>query len=340
MERGRTVRRVIESQPEAWAQVLASDQWREWSFKGRVLLAGSGTSYYLALAAAAIGRKLGMDVSAVPTQDIILDGSDLIGWYDSVVVISRSGETSEALWSIEVARKQGKAVLGVTCNPKAPLVNRADQAWVLPYAHDHTVVMVSSFSSMLLAFEKAFAATVSRASELNALVSAAPDFVKRAHDAIYQVTRALPRRLYILGAGIRYGIALEGALKSLEMSNQTVATYGPLEFRHGPWGSLTEDDLVVILGQPQYNVHERQVLYDLAQRTQRLLTVAQPRWFGTESLPGEAIHLPDDVDDLWCGPLAVIPLQWFGFYWALGAGRDPDAPKNLTPVVDLSYGAR
>jgi glucosamine--fructose-6-phosphate aminotransferase (isomerizing) len=193
---------------------------------------------------------------------------------------------------------------------------------------------------MLLAFEKAFAQHASRLSELGALVDAAPGFLRSSHDVIYEEIRTVPRRVYVLGAGIRYGIALEGTLKSLEMSNQNVSAYGPLEFRHGPWGSVTADDLVVILGQSRYAAHERQVLRDLAQRTPHLVVVAQPAWFGDESWPARMVQLPDSVDDLWSGPLAVLPLQWLGFYWALAVGQDPDAPKNLTPVVDLRYESR
>lgn len=339
MQAGSTVRRVIESQAEAWTQVLG---WSgvNWDLPGRVLCVGSGTSYYLALVVASLGQKLGLDITAVPTQDIILDSVDTLKLFDSVVIISRSGETSEALWCADIARQQGKRTLGVTCNEDSPLPGRVDKAWVFPFAHDHTVVMIRSFTSMLLAFQRGFAEKADSQdgrAALDVMAAAGGDFIAAAGKTMRRLTEQPPRRVYILGAGVRYGVAREGALKCLEMSNENASAYGPLEFRHGPWGSVTGDDMVVVLGQSRFARHERQVLEDLSRRTGRLLTVAQDSWFDGASPAGDRLVLPAG-DDVWTGPLAVVPLQWLGFYWALSHGLNPDAPKNLTQVVDLSYG--
>lgn len=339
MQAGNTVREVIETQADAWTRVLAGSQ-VHWQLPGRVLCLGSGTSYYLAQVVAAVGRKLDIDVTAAPTQDVILDSVDTLKPYESVIIISRSGETSEALWSADIARRLGKHTLGVTCNEAAPLSSQVDHSWVFPFAHDHTVVMARSFSSMLVAFERAMAEKSkdhAGVMALGTMADAAPGFIAAAKQMLERITASSPRRVYILGAGVRYGVALEGSLKCLEMSNESAAAYGPLEFRHGPWGSVTEDDLVVLLGQTSFAQHEHQVLADLAARTGRLLTVAQERFFEGVAPLGDRLVLPS-VDDLWLGPLAVVPLQWLGFYWSLHRGLNPDAPKNLTQVVDLSYG--
>ncbi len=339
MQAGTIVREVINSQPDTWMQVLASPA-GEWDWPGRVLCVGSGTSYYLALVVSALGQKLGVDITAIPAQNIILDAEEAVAGFDSVIVISRSGETSEAIWSATIAKRQGKHVLAVTCNDAAPLLQSVDAAWVLPYAHDHTVVMVRSFTSMLMAFQRALAQNAENGhgrARLESVVDQAREFVGQAEATMDAMTAAVPRRVYILGAGPRYGVALEGALKCLEMSNENAAAYGPLEFRHGPWGSVTEDDVVVLLGQTRYANHEREVLHDLSERTARLITVASPQWFRGSEDPGVHLLLPD-LEDLWLGPLAVVPLQWLGYYWALKTGRNPDAPKNLKQVVDLSYG--
>lgn len=341
MQPGSTVRRVIESQGEVWAKALRVPT-PDWNLTGRVLCVGSGTSYYLALAVAELGMRWGIDITARPTQDVILDGEHLLRQYNSLVVISRSGETSEAIWSAKMSRSAGLRVLGVTCNESASLTEQVDNLWAFPDAHDHTVVMIRSFTTMLLAFQRVLAhlggvSGVER--QLENLVSLAPGYIEQASRAVAEVMAKPPRRVYILGAGIRHGIALEGSLKCLEMSNESAAAYGPLEFRHGPWGSVTPDDLVVTLGQSAYGSHERQVVRDLAERTPQLLSIASGRWFERQGLfPGTSLMLPDGED--WAtGPLAVVPLQWLGWYWALSRGQNPDSPRNLTEVVDLHYGS-
>lgn len=339
MERGVIVRNVIDSQAEVWENVL-KDPIPRWGLHGRVLCVGSGTSYYLAQVVAHLGQQLGLDITACPTQDVILEQAGLLKRFDAMVVISRSGHTSEALWSVDTARLNNTPVLGVTCNDSSPLLPKVQQAWEFPGAHDHTVVMIRSFTSMLLAFERALAHEANAVNierELQPVVRQARPFIQTAYDVIRENTIVPPRRVYILGAGARFGIAQEGALKCLEMSNENASAYGPLEFRHGPWGSVTADDMVVMLGQVRYAVHERRVLRDLSQRTQRLLVVAQDAWFGEESLPCSRVVLPVG-DDMWNGFMAVVPLQWLGWSWALSQGMDPDAPRKLTQVVDLNYG--
>ena len=339
MQAGETVREVIASQAAAWDRVVGTAP-RRWPVAGRVLCVGSGTSYYLAQVVAALGRKRGREMRACPTQDIILEPAEALKAVDAVVIISRSGETSEALWSAEIARQAGKLTLGVTCTEAAPLAARVDEVWSLPFAHDHTVVMVRSFTTMLLAFEWALAHAVGDTAgvqALQALVQAAPAFIGQAETELAPLFATRPRRVYILGAGVRYGVALEGALKCGEMSTECAAAYGPLEFRHGPWGSVTPEDVVVVLGQTALAHHEHPVLHDVAARTGRVLTIAAPAFFSGLAPHGARCVLPP-VAEAWAGPLAVVPLQWLGYHWALSGGRNPDTPPNLTPVVDLTYG--
>lgn len=338
MEVGYTVRRVLESQVEAWRKVLASDI--QLNVPGPILCVGSGTSYYLAMVMAHIGNKLGLEMLALPAQDLIMEPRDTLARYRSVMVISRSGSTSEAVWAAQVSKAHGKQVLGVTCDTEAPLAHQVEYLWALPEAHDHTVVMIRSFTSMLMAFQVAVDRLFgSHAQDIFAkMVDTGEAFIHDADVKIRELVRVPPRRVYVLGSGVRHGIALEGALKSLEMSNENAYAYGPLEFRHGPWGSVTADDLVVLLGQVKYAGHEQEVVRDLSKRTARLLVIAQPAWFDRVEVPGHQLKLPIMEDDLWAGPLAVTPLQWLGWHWAVATGRNPDAPKDLTAVVDLDYG--
>ncbi|PSR22441.1 MAG: sugar isomerase [Sulfobacillus acidophilus] len=338
MTAGKLVHSVITSQPEAWTKVISSRDY-VWQPQDRVLCVGSGSSYYLALVVAALGANIGLDIVALPTQDVILEHGAILRAFSALVIISRSGETSEAVWAAQMAKTTGKSVLAVSCNANASLHSYADASWILPFAHDHTVVMTRSFTSMLLAFEMAFARYVGHTAitqDIQAMVGNSEAFIQQSEQTIQQMVKVPPRRVYVLGSGVRYGTALEGALKCLEMSNEVAAAYRPLEFRHGPWGSVTAEDMVVILGQASHANHERQVLLDLAKRTEKLLVVGQSQWFDQHDVPGMSLVLPD-YSDRWLGPMAVVPLQWLGFYWAVNTGRDPDVPKNLDQVVDLQY---
>ncbi len=338
---GSQVRDVIESQGETWQKVLQGT--RRLDLPGSILCVGSGTSYYLAMVMAHIGNAVGIPMQAAPSQDVVLEPDLTLRAHQSVIVLSRSGETSEANWTAAVSKKYGKTVLGITCNESSELAEHVHHLWAIPEAHDHTVVMIRSFTSMLMAFQSAVVHSVM--GDINAdrvlenIVSAADEFILQSRAKIAELLRIPPRRTYILGSGVRYGIALEGALKALEMSNENAYAYGPLEFRHGPWGSVTEEDLIVLLGQRSYTSHEQALVNDLSQRTSQLLIIAHHKWFDEFSIAEERrVEIPVAGNDMWFGPMAVIPLQWIGWHWATNTQRNPDVPRALEAAVNLDYG--
>lgn len=333
--RGSFVKALIESQDEAWKPALA--QAETLKFPGPYLFIGSGTSYYLAQVAAAFGERFGLKVSARPTQDIILEPSIVLKDVSTVVIISRSGTTSEALWAMKQTRILGKNVVAVTCVASSSLALSADQCLVSPEGDDDTVVMIRSFSSMLLLLQASIQLTMNGTHHMDELSREFETVLEESKSIGKLFESSPPTRLYILGSGVRYGIAQEGALKAQEMSGQYAIAFHSLEFRHGPWGSVSADDAVVILGQSSMATHETNLASQLLQRTPNVIVVAQKSWQATGALPVKFIPLPSNLDDLGLGPLAEVPLQWFAWMWSIQVGRNPDVPNNITKVVELHY---
>src|SRR5258707_197002 len=69
-----------------------------------------------------------------------------------VVIISRSGRTSEAVRAAELlSRERNLHTLGLTCTSDSDLAKVCQLAVVLPFADENSTVMTRSFTSMLLA---------------------------------------------------------------------------------------------------------------------------------------------------------------------------------------------
>lgn len=336
MTRGQWTRTLIQDQASAWQ---AERHRRHRLPDGPCLLVGSGSSFYVALTAAEVGRRLGLSTAAVPAADIVTEPDLTLGGYRSVVVVSRSGRTSEAVWAAAAARTRGRHVVAVTCHADAPLAAEAAEVWAAESAEDHTVVMLQSFTTLVLLLQSAVAEAAGRGAEpWEQHLAAWATFQPHVQAWLDKPTTeaAAPRRTVMLGGGIRAGIAMEGMLKALEMSNQVAYAYVPLEYRHGPWGSLTGDDAVFLLTQRQTGLQDRQLAEDLQKRTPHVVVVGPEGWDGGRPVAGvEAITYPVALDDLWAGALVVTPLQAFAWWWAMASGRDPDVPENLKPVVEL-----
>ncbi|PSR22984.1 MAG: sugar isomerase [Sulfobacillus benefaciens] len=330
---GAHVRQLIQRQVHAWeiALPLATPL----PFSGPYVFSGSGSSFYLAQTATYFALSLGLEARAVPSTDIMLEPEIALRGQGTLIIISRSGTTTEALWASEQARNSHWPVVAVSCHSQSPLVAHADHAIVSPQGEDNTIVMVQSFSSMLYLLQRVLALTAGNnlyGSDDLHLVTSVFDQASTAVDSLFDAN--LPRRLYVLGGGVRYGIAQEGALKAQEMSNQCAMAYVPLEFRHGPWGSVKSDDVIVMLGQTRHRRWETELGCELMQRTPHVIGIAQKEWF-TSAFLHPKVFLPSTWPDAALGPVSLIPLQTLAWQWTMALGKDPDNPSNITRVVEL-----
>ena len=343
MNAGTWVRELIADQAKAWRVALQAA--RPLPREGRLLFVGSGSSYYVAQVAAEVACRQGVTAEARPAADLCLEPDVTLNGVSRVVVISRSGETSEALWAAANAKRQGLPVMGLSANPASPLMDVVHQAVAHEEWEDHTVVMIRSFTSLLVYLEACLAVgdggDGSKSQEsVFRLPEAFPSAYEAAEPLLRQWSGRVPRRIVLLGAGVRYGIALEGMLKLTEMSHVATVAYNPLEFRHGPRGALTAEDLVVLLGQAKMAGEEGALMRELGTITPHVAVIATAAWFEHAAVPNAVIacRLPADVEDLWAGPLATVPLQRLAWQVAIAAGRDPDRPEHLDKVVHLDHG--
>ena len=305
----------------------------------RVVLTGAGSSYYLALAAAATAREAThRPFTAAPLSEILLrPGGVLVGGdpaTEPVVVISRSGSTSEAVSVADRARALGHPTIAVTCRSGSPLAGRTDVTLVSPAGDEEAIVMTRSFASML-ALLIGVVATVARDERLAVDLGGVAGRWSEASAAAV-VGRHLGARdwsrVVILGGGAAFGIAMEWGRKLTETSQGPTSAYEPLEFRHGPI-SVCEPGVLVV------------GLIGGAGAAEELRVVAEAAGFGAETWvlardDEEARDAPGTVSLIggWLHPatrlpLLVHPVHALALTLALARGRDPDAPRHLGQVV-------
>jgi len=338
----------IRSQPETWEATLATvpDQWRRiapvLSFDAgtQVLFAGSGTSYYLALSAAHAFQEItGGAARAVPASEIFLSAASTVPKHGPVVafVFSRSGTTSEAVMAVQhLSRIRPDArTVAISCNTGTPLAAATDHAIALPHAAERSMVMTRSFTTMLLAAQ-IVAATVAGDDALLAELSRLPNLLRRRFAAFAAFAgewggNAALRRFVYLGLGPNYGLAEEATLKLKEMTQVPCSAYNPLEFRHGPVSTVTDDTAVILLAGERERAYLGDVAADVRGHGAHVATI------GPYPLDhaGESLALPDDLSDLARAVLYLPPVQLLAHVRAELLGLDPDAPRLLNPVVTL-----
>ncbi len=307
----------------------------------RLVLTGAGSSYYLAQAVAATAREAtGRPIFAAPLSEILLRPEGVLvrafPAAQPVVIISRSGSTSEAVEVVGRMRILGHPTIAVTCRPDSPLGRGADLTLVSPAGDEEAIVMTRSFASMLALLLRVFG-SLAADSKLSADLDRAPD---RWPEAVAAATvgrrlAATPwTRVVILGGGASFWIAMEWGLKLTETSQVPTNAYEPLEFRHGPI-SVCEPGVLVIglIGGPSAK-DEVRVVTDAARLGAATWVLARD---ADEAMgaPGEVSFIGGGLHPAARLPLLVHPAHALALALALTRGCDPDAPRHLGQVVIL-----
>jgi glucosamine--fructose-6-phosphate aminotransferase (isomerizing) len=303
----------------------------------RIVITGAGSSYYLAQAVAAVARaELRRPVLAAPLSELILRPDGVLVGREPVVIISRSGSTSEAVTVAERMRAAGHPTLAVTCRGDSPLATGADVTLVSPAGDEAAIVMTRSFASMLallLAVVARLAGDDDLASDLRRVPERWPEATAAA-DVGRRLAASDWSRIVILGGGPAIGIAAEWGLKLTETSQVPTSAYEPLEFRHGPISVCEPGVLVVgLVGGPGVG-DETAVVAEAAELGASTWLIArdedEARGAGGDvSLIGGGLHPAARL------PLLLHPAHALALGIAIARGRDPDAPRHLGQVVIL-----
>ncbi len=341
----------ILSEPAVWQKALAglredptiarileeSRSRTEWLF------IGCGTSFYLAEAAANSWTLVtGQRARALPGSEPLLFPELALAKAPNlqVVVISRSGKTSEALRAAKLfANEFHVPTIGITCAANTPLGEICDVTIRITAADEKSTVMTRSFTSMLLALQHLAARTVENESYLRSLEDMATHFAPQIQSIAEKIQGFVTKHNFedyvFLGQGPFHGIAREASLKVMEMSCSYSQVFHALEFRHGPKAIVSANTcLMFFLSENGYQAEE-EVLGEMAELGGVIVTICNRASEHVRRNSDVVFELEFDGPDVARLAPYVVPAQLLGFFTGTKKNLDPDNPKNLTRVVIL-----
>lgn len=270
----------VMSQPQAWRLTASlAEQSVGMPHPGeRVAAVGCGTSYFIAQSYASSREAADQG----ETDAFIGSEFPVSRNYDRVVLISRSGTTTELL---ECARNlrdcpHPPKITVITCAPGSALLDFADDQIIMEFADERSVVQTRAATCALVFLRASLGFDVTR------LPSAAQQVLDSSLDP--EIVAA--QQWTFIGAGPAFGLANEAALKLRESTQSWCESYQSMEYRHGPI-SIAEHGRVVWSFGPTPSglaeqlratdavliAHERDPLLDLVAVHRLALAVAEVR---------------------------------------------------------------
>ena len=291
---GRTEQEVA-SQPACWRRAgqLAADVTGVLPARGeRVAVAGCGTSWFMAQSYAAAREASGHgETDAFAASEMPAGRA-----YDRVLVLSRSGTTTEIVQLLERLRGTAPTV-AITAVPGTPVAQAADAVIDLGFADEESVVQ-TRFATTELVLLRA---------NLGAEPGPAADAAERVLAAPLPAEMLAARQFTFLGTGWTYGLANEAALKLREAAGMWTEAYPAMEYRHGPVAVTGEGSIVWAFGAPPDGLGAE------------VAAAGGTAWFSGEDPLAE-----------------LVRVQRVAVALARARGLDPDRPRNLARSVILT----
>ncbi len=331
----------IRRQPELWRTTL--DLVAHRPIGKAPMITGAGTSAYAAAAIAAAWRG----ARSMAATDLLIDGNSPLKQGDLLISLSRSGNSSESVATIEKIRRENPGVeqLVITCNPNGRMAAMKDVDCILldPRTNDQSLVMTSSFSNLVLAGLGLSGA--------GAIFDSSGEIAKRAANAMgeletkaEQISRKKVERVCVLASPPLYALAREASLKILEMTAGRIVPMAEtfLGLRHGPMSFLDRETLVVCFmsGDALVGRYERDLLGELRSKKLGRIVAITPVELDSalcdELVPSLASELPDALRT----PFDVVFPQLLAYWLTKAIGADPDNPSPNDVITRVVEGVR
>ncbi len=315
---------------------------------GTVHLVGCGTAMHAGM----VGKAAIETLARVPAQveiasefryrDPILRPDDL------VIIISQSGETSDTLAALKLAKSRGVPVLAVV-NVVGSSIARAADYVMYTYAGPEIAVastkayMVQMCVLYLFALRLAYARGMQTDTEIRRLTAEllrAGEVIKPRLADCEQIKYLASRFVntqscFFIGRGFDYSLSLEGSLKLKEISYVHSDAYAAGELKHGTI-SLVTDGVPVIALATQKQVYEKTIsnAKETKSRGAKVLLFTTKDAVVPDGVADYVVRL-DEYDDLLMPLQLIVPLQLFAYYMAVLRGCDVDKPRNLAKSVTV-----
>ena len=315
---------------------------------GTVHLVGCGTAMHAGM----VGKAAIEALARVPAQVEIASEfryrNPILRPEDLVIIISQSGETSDTLAALKLAKSRGVPVLAIV-NVVGSSIARAADYVMYTYAGPEIAVastkayMVQMCVLYLFALQLAYARGMQTDAEIRRLTAEllrAGEVIKPRLADCEQIKYLASRFVntqscFFIGRGFDYSLSLEGSLKLKEISYVHSDAYAAGELKHGTI-SLVTDGVPVIALATQKQVYEKTIsnAKETKSRGAKVLLFTTQDAVVPDGVADYVVRL-DDYDDLLMPLQLIVPLQLFAYYMAVLRGCDVDKPRNLAKSVTV-----
>ena len=313
-----------------------------------IYIVACGTAYHAGLAGKHIIEKktrIRVDVdiaSEFRYRNPVIDDKAL------VIVLSQSGETLDTLEAMKEAKKHGARVVAITNVVGSSIAREADHVVYTWAGPEIAVASTKAYTTQMVILNLMaidFAYKFGKITKDEAV-----EDIKKLYDVEQSIQKMLEydekiknaadkikdsESMFYLGRGLDYVIAVEGALKSKEISYIHSEAFASGELKHGTIALIT-DGVPVVVNVTQSGLFEKSVsnIKEVTSRGAYVIAIAKEGNTVVEEVADEVFYIPD-VEDDYAGFPTIVIHQLLAYYLSKLKRNDVDKPRNLAKSVTV-----
>ena len=313
-----------------------------------VYIVACGTAYHAGLVGKYIIEKktrIKVDVelaSEFRYRNPVIDENTLI------IVLSQSGETLDTLEAMKEGKRKGAKVVAITNVVGSSIAREADHVIYTWAGPEIAVASTKAYSTQMMIL---YLLAIDMAYKFNKITK---EQYEHDIDSLYNLKEKVEKVLehsekvekvaakilnqqsiFYLGRGLDYMIAVEGALKSKEISYIHSEAFASGELKHGTI-ALIDEGVPVVINVTQSDLFDKSVsnIKEVVARGAYVIAVAKEGNKLVEEVADEVFYIPA-VEDEYTGFLSIIIHQLLAYYLSKLKGNDVDKPRNLAKSVTV-----
>ena len=299
-----------------------------------VYVTGSGTSYHISVIAKYLfSRFAGKKVEHVMASEMKYSSRYIIP-NSTLFAISQSGESADVLEAVSIGKAKNAKILSMVNSENSALARESIFSIGLNCGPEIGVAATKSFTSQMAILYRiadklcdgCLAVDFKTISKAYAEILSDTSKIKELCKSIKNISN-----LFVIGRGIHYPLAKEGALKIKEITYVHAEGIAGGELKHGPLALMDSSAYVIIINPDDDSyVDNISSMHEIKARGAKVIGISNIHnpnydyWVEIPTVSKEFYPL-----------IEIIPLQLIAYYLALEKGVDPDFPKNLAKSVTV-----
>ncbi len=269
----------------------------------------------------------------------VVAASEMPAFYDFIsgktvlFAVSQSGETADILEVLEEGKRRGAKILSITNVESSSIARISDHHLPLRAGKEKAVASTKATTAqmaLLLLLAYAYGGKLNAGRQvLYALSSNVNEWLNpRYEEHVKKVAEGLTdiKNIFIIGRNAMFPMALESAIKIMEVSYIHAQGFAAGEMKHGPIALIEKGTPCIVLGGGRETISNA---IELKSRGAHIIGISPEK----SDVFDDWLRVPEAFEAQ--SIASLVPVQILAYYLATLRGLDPDMPRNLAKSVTV-----